>query len=125
MVRTALELVREGAESRQETRLRLALLRAGLPEPELSAEMVDSSGSRIGYADMAYRNERVLVEYDGSQHRENEEQYEHDLDRDERLVRAGFVVVHIRKRHMASSAVEAVERVRRALAESAWRGGAK
>lgn len=116
--RAALGLVREHAESRQETRLRLSLVRAGLPEPELSAEICDAAGVRIGYADMAYRARRVLVEYDGAQHRESEAQYEHDLDRDERLDRAGYTVVHIRKRHMVWAASEAVQRVRRALSES-------
>ncbi|WP_136642300.1 hypothetical protein [Subtercola vilae] len=65
----ALDLVRVGAESPRETSLRLLLVRAGLPEPELNVDRFDDDGTFIGRADLFYRQWMVVVDYDGDQHR--------------------------------------------------------
>ncbi|WP_231980425.1 hypothetical protein, partial [Mycobacterium sp. E2497] len=66
-LRAALALADGGAESPQETRLRMLLLDAGLPRPETQIEFRDL---RIR-VDMGWREWKVAVEYDGIQHWEN------------------------------------------------------
>ncbi|MFC4224101.1 endonuclease domain-containing protein [Lysinibacter cavernae] len=80
-VRRALPLIREGSDSRPETHLRLLLQRAGLPEPNLNPVIRDRFGVRIGRADLVYPEAKLIVEYDGDQHRTNTAQYEHDMTR--------------------------------------------
>ena len=56
--RAALELVRVGADSPQETALRLALLHAGLPEPELQL-VLHPGRARSPDADLGWRQWRL------------------------------------------------------------------
>ena len=60
--------VREGSESPEETRLRLTLVRAGLPEPQLNINLHTDAGDFVARVDQAYPAFRVAVEYDGRQH---------------------------------------------------------
>lgn len=63
----ALHQVRVGADSAQETRMRLALVRAGLPEPELQVP-ADPQDPRSPQADAAYVEQRIALQYDGQVH---------------------------------------------------------
>jgi uncharacterized protein DUF559 len=63
-----LALVAPGAESPMETRLRLALSRAGLPRPVLQHEVRTRSGAFVARLDLAYVDARLVVEYDGECH---------------------------------------------------------
>lgn len=113
--RGAIHAVRAGSESRPETRLRLLLVRGGLPEPELNGEIFDRDGRWIGRFDLVYREAKVLAEYDGDQHRTSTTQYEHDLTRIERAIEAGYAVIRVRARGLFVTPDETVSRVRRAL----------
>ncbi len=119
--RRAILSVRMGAESRPETLVRLALIRAGLPEPELNIEIRSADGSFIGRCDLVYRRWRVIVEYDGDQHRTDTAQYEKDIGRIDRLIAAGWIVVRIRMRGLRGGARESVSRVEAALRSRGWR----
>jgi len=122
-VREAAGLVRDGAESRQETRLRLAMLRRGLPEPQLNVDVFDRHGGFIGRADMIYPHHRVIVEYDGGQHYSNERQHDRDMVRREEFAAAGYRYVSVRKYGMGRSpgANAGTARVEAALRDSGWR----
>lgn len=113
--RLAMARVRGGAESRTETLLRLLLVSAGLPEPALGVEIYDDRGSWIGRFDMVYASRRVIVEYDGDQHRQSTRQYEKDMVRLDRANEAGWTVVRVRARGLFVAPEETVERVRLAL----------
>jgi len=115
LARRALALNRAGAESRAETHLRLVLGRAGFPEPELNADIRDAQRRWIGRFDIVYREERVIVEYDGDQHRTSTAQYEKDIDRIERVQAAGWVVVRVRARGLLGTPHDTIARVRVAL----------
>lgn len=65
--RAALELIRAGADSPPETALRLALLHAGLPEPELQL-VLHRGRRRSPDADLGWRAWRLVVHYDGDPH---------------------------------------------------------
>lgn len=91
----ALPLLRQGAESRPETLLRLLLARAGFPPVTLQERIEDAAGHFIGYADLFFPTERVAVEYDGDHHRTDSRQYNVDEIRKERMRAAlkGYVSV--------------------------------
>lgn len=63
----ALNQVRVGADSAPETRMRLALIRAGLPEPELQVP-ADPQNPRSPQADAAYVRQKLALQYDGRVH---------------------------------------------------------
>ncbi|TFI02941.1 hypothetical protein E4A47_06130 [Micrococcus flavus] len=65
--RAALDLVRVGADSPQETALRLALLHAGLPEPQLQL-VLHPDRDRSPDADLGWRAWRLVIHYDGDSH---------------------------------------------------------
>ncbi len=54
-LRRALGLARTGSRSPQESRLRVHLVRGGLPEPELNAEVQDRVGRVLGHGDLVWR----------------------------------------------------------------------
>lgn len=64
---SALRQVRVGADSAPETRMRLALTRAGLPEPELQVP-ADPQDPRSPQADAAYVGQKIALQYDGQVH---------------------------------------------------------
>ena len=86
--RLALEEMRVGADSFPETFLRLALLDAGLPEPELQVRL-DPDNDRSPAADIGYRRHRIAIQYDGAHHRTREQQ-SRDNRRDAAFVNAGW-----------------------------------
>lgn len=116
--RLALEQARVGADSAPETRLRLALEYAGLPEPELNVPMELGAGV-VRQPDLAYPEHRVAVEYEGEGHSEAA-QIVRDIAREEDFARAGWLPVRISKRHMKNEAQAAVAKIRTALLSRGW-----
>jgi very-short-patch-repair endonuclease len=116
--RLALEQARIGSDSAPETRLRLALENAGLPEPKLNVPTVLSVGV-VRQPDLAYPEHGVAVEYDGDVHSEAG-QIVRDIAREEDFINAGWLLVRISKRHMANDARPAVAKVRTALVSRGW-----
>ena len=116
---SALRLLRQGAESRPETLVRLLLARAGFPEPELQAEIRDDAGRLIGFADLFWPAMKVVVEYDGEHHRTNSVQYARDEARIEGFIEAKNAVVRVRKGQLFSSPATVVARVERAFRRQA------
>jgi hypothetical protein len=110
-LRAALELLRSGTDSAMETVTRLLLARAGFPEPEVNGPA--EAGRHTFHGDLVYRAERVIVEYDGEVHRE-EETYFGDIRRLDALMEAGWRVIRVDRRLLGDRDV-LVEKVRRAL----------
>ena len=96
---SAFARVRSGTDSPQETRLRLDLVDAGLPEPVVNPVIHDAAGEQIAIGDLAYPEWRVLVEYDGEHHREDRAQYARDVERLDDLARAGWRVIRFNATH--------------------------
>ena len=71
--RAAAELVRVGSDSPPETLLRLSILEAGLSEPELQCRL-DPTDPRSPRADMAYRDKKLALQYEGEHHFTAEQQ---------------------------------------------------
>ncbi|MDP5226489.1 MULTISPECIES: hypothetical protein [Arthrobacter] len=118
--KAALQLIRIGADSPQETLLRLAMNRAGLPEPEINVPVEEGAPGRRVQPDLSYRQYRIAIEYEGEGHGE-ESQIVRDIARSERYKELGWVEVRISKRHMYRDAKAAVSKVRTALIQAGWR----
>jgi len=118
----ALQLVRPGSESRPESLVRLAIVDAGLPEPEVNVDVYTDGGVFVGRADLLYRRYRLAVEYDGDHHRVDTTQYDRDAGRMDDFAAAGWRVVRITKRSFFGDRDACLARVRRALIDAGWRG---
>lgn len=86
----AASLVRAGVDSPMETRLRLLVVLAGLPEPEVNIEFRDEFGNIVRRLDMGYRSAKLGLEYDGRQHAESAHQYASDVRRREDISALGW-----------------------------------
>jgi hypothetical protein len=114
--------IRVGSASPPETRLRLACLRGGLPEPELDVDVYGMDGRTIGYTELAFPAYRVLVEYEGDHHRIDRTQWNRDIDKHAACAAAGWTVVRITSAHMHPTPDDAVRRIRDALRRNDWHG---
>lgn len=85
--------VRDRVDSPMETRLRMLLVLAGLPEPEVNLTIHDVSGAPLRRYDLSYPSIKVIVEYDGRQHVEREDNWESDLDRREDIDDEGWRIL--------------------------------
>jgi very-short-patch-repair endonuclease len=94
-LRAAMALTDAGAESPQETRLRLLFLRAGLPPLQTQIEFFDRDGVPRIRVDMGWRRWRVAVEYDGLQHWTDRRQRSWDIERIASLEAAGWSVIRV------------------------------
>jgi len=83
--RAAVAFVRERVDSPMETRLRMLIVLAGLPEPQVNLTFGDEDGLEFRRYDLCWPEVRLIVEYDGRHHIEREAQWESDLERRERI----------------------------------------
>lgn len=93
--RVVLKSADGGAQSPQETYLRLLLVDDGLPPPQTQIPVLGDNGSVAAYLDMGWPDLMVAVEYDGEQHRTNRSQYSWDVKRLELAQRRGWIVVRV------------------------------
>jgi hypothetical protein len=113
-LRRGAALVRVGVDSSMETRLRLLLVLAGLPEPVVNHPLRDHTG-RVRYRlDLAYPQWRIAVEYDGRQHAENTAQWRWDVQRREDLDADGWRLVVVLSGDLYRSLARTLERLRSA-----------
>lgn len=120
LARRAAGLVRERVDSPQETRLRLCLVLAGLPEPEVNP-VITVGGRRLGRVDLLLRRWRVVIEYEGDQHRTDPRQWNVDIGRHEQLNEGEWHLVRVTSSRMEHPRA-VVAQVVRALRASGWDG---
>jgi hypothetical protein len=65
------QLLEPLSESPMESRLRVLLITSGFEQPVAQYVITDSSGNFVARADLAYPEQRIIVEYDGAQHWES------------------------------------------------------
>lgn len=112
----ALERMRIGSDSPTETELRLAMIEAGLPEPELQITEVegDGPGARTATADMGWRAAKVVVQYEGEHH---SHQIDDDVARDAVFQSRGYIIVRVSKSDRRQGFRAVIETLRGLLAE--------
>jgi hypothetical protein len=115
MARRAASLAREGVDSPQETRLRLLLVLAGLPEPRVNLIIRGPDGSWRRRYDLAYEHLRLIIEYDGRQHAEDAQQWLTDIFRREELDRIRWRLVIVTSEGIFHQPLLTLGRVRDAL----------
>lgn len=113
--RAAAELVRKGVQSPPETRTRLLLVLAGLPEPEVDFIVRDEDGNVVRRYDMYYPEAGLLVEYDGRQHARDGKQWKGDLGRREELDDLGRRLIVVTHEDLHGAPESVLRRVRRIL----------
>jgi hypothetical protein len=112
----ALERMRIGSDSPTETELRLAIVEAGLPEPELQITEAEGawSGARTATADMGWRAAKVVVQYEGEHH---SHQIDDDVARDAVFQARGYIIVRVAKSDRRQGFRTVIETLRGLLAE--------
>ncbi|HXD27864.1 MAG TPA: hypothetical protein VN621_03795 [Arthrobacter sp.] len=115
-VRAAFERMRVGADSPAETRLRLAISAAGLPEPELQVRL-DPADRYSPASDLGYRQAKVALQYDGYHHR-SPEQLAIDNRRDLAFTQAGWTYLKFDWQDARTGFDRAIVLVRQALGAS-------
>lgn len=91
--RAQLPFVRERVDSPGETRLRLLIVDAGLPEPAVNLTLLDRGGEHVARVDLAYPIEQIALEYEGDVHRVDRQVWMKDLHRRERVEDLGWRLV--------------------------------
>lgn len=122
LARRAMTLVRERVESPRETYVRLMLVLAGLPEPRCNPNL-GSSIAFIGRADLTYIAYRLIVEYDGRFHIEEEENWDDDLDRIDDFADAEWAHIRVTARRLRRPRAT-VMRIYRRLVQRGYDGPA-
>jgi hypothetical protein len=107
LLRRALPEIRCRTDSARETILRLLIVRAGLPEPEVNLVICNSFG--------------VVIEYDGGQHRADERQFHIDIARLDAFMEEKWRVIRVNKSLMRQRAT-LLDKVRTALEAAGWAG---
>lgn len=115
LARRAARWVRVGVDSVMETRLRMLLVLAGLPEPTVGHVIRREDGSWLYRIDLAYLGLLIAIEYDGRQHAENTTQWNKDIRRREDLENRGWRVIVVTAEGVYGDPEETLERVRRVL----------
>lgn len=112
--RRAASYVRSGVDSPMETRLRMLLVLAGLPEPVINLEVYEDGRLRFRF-DLCYPELKLIVEYDGRQHRDDLDQWDRDLDRHDWFDEEGWRIVQVFARGIYRRPDLTIERVLSAL----------
>jgi very-short-patch-repair endonuclease len=115
-VRRVLDFVEPKAESAMETRLRMLLVLAGLPRPQVQVPLCDNDGRWLGRPDLLYRDQRLVLEYDGGNHRER---LVDDDRRQNRLIGSGLRILRFTAADVYGAPESVVADVRRAIAARA------
>jgi very-short-patch-repair endonuclease len=113
LLRLAVPLLEPRTDSPMETRVRLLLVRAGLPCPQANRDVV-VDGEWIARPDLSYPHLRIAIEYDGDHHR-SRRQWRSDRARRQLLEDAGWVVLELTADDVLRRPEATVERVRRVV----------
>lgn len=81
LARAAAGYVRAGVDSPMESRLRMLLVLAGLPEPTVNHTFTGEDGRWELRFDLSYPEVKLAIEYDGRQHAESDAQWQRDVER--------------------------------------------
>ncbi|WP_460681550.1 hypothetical protein [Nesterenkonia populi] len=120
--RSAVDLASDAVDSRPETRLRYAMHRAGLPVPEVNPLVCDERGARCFRPDLALREWRLAIQYEGAAVHSMPERVLQDVRRQETAELLGWTEVRITKDHMRNGGAPAVQKILGKLCERGYLG---
>jgi len=117
LARRAASLVRTKVDSPMESRLRLLIILAGLPEPRVNFEICDADG-RVRYRlVLSYPDQMLAVEFDGRQHVDVRAQWEGDVIRREDIEADGWRFVVVTATQFYGSPSDVLDRLVAAMRE--------
>ena len=120
--RRAAALVRQRVDSPGETKLRLCLVLAGLPEPTCNITL-GTDDYPIGTVDLLLEAYKVILEYEGDHHRTDKRQWNVDIGRVDGFTAEGYRVLRVTAEHMRRPRT-LVHRVHAALVAGGYTGPA-
>jgi very-short-patch-repair endonuclease len=112
--REAARYVRRGVDSPMETRLRMLIVLAGLPEPKVNVRLRDERGLVVVQFDLCYPSIKLVVQYDG-RHHADDDQWDEDIHRREAMDEHGWRVLIVNSRGIYNEPGRTLERIHRAL----------
>jgi hypothetical protein len=93
--RDVLDLVDPGAESPQETRIRLMVIRNGFPRPQTQIPLYDDHGGLIAELDMGWEDLRIGIDYEGEHHRTTRREFNKGIRRHEAITERGWTDIRV------------------------------
>ena len=120
LARRSAALVRDRVDSPRETKLRLCLVLAGLPEPECNPTL-GTKDYPIGRVDLLLEAYKLILEYEGDQHRTDKRQWNTDIYRAEEFSAEGYRVLRVTADHLRRPRA-LVLRVHAALVKGGYTG---
>ncbi len=76
-----------------ESALRLVILEAGLPAPQVNVPVHDGDGGWLARPDLSYPQWRIALEYQGDHHRTDRRQWQVDIRRIRTLQEHDWIVL--------------------------------
>lgn len=110
--RLVLDLAEPKTESPMESRLRMLLVREGLPRPRAQVPLTSARGAFLGRVDLFYDRANLGIEYDGANHRDR---LTADNQRQNRLLEAGVHLLRYTAPDLVERPAAVVAEVRAAL----------
>ena len=115
LARRAAGLVRADVDSPMESRLRLLMVLAGLPEPAINHKIWWADGRVRWRFDLCFAQHRLVIEYDGRQHAESDAQWDADIDRREWMDGNRWRLVVVRSRDIYRTPARTLSRIAGAM----------
>ncbi|BBX17920.1 hypothetical protein CRI77_22280 [Mycolicibacterium duvalii] len=88
--RQTLDLVDGGAESPQETRIRLLVIKKGYPRPRTQIPVHDDYGGLIAELDMGWEEPKIAIDYEGDHHRRTRKEFNKGIRRHDAITEQGW-----------------------------------
>jgi len=120
IARRAAAMVRRRVDSPGETKLRLCLVLAGLPEPQCNITL-GTDDYPLGKVDLLLDAYRLIIEYEGDHHRTDKRHWNVDIGRVEEFTAEGYRVLRVTADHL-HRARALVNRVHTALVAGGYVG---
>jgi len=115
--RAAAAYGRRDVDSPMETRLRMLIVLAGLPEPKVNYVVRDEYGHPVRRYDLWFEKSRTVAEYDGRQHIEREQNWESDLERREEIDDAAMRIIVVTSKGIHRTPERTLVKLQRVLRE--------
>ena len=115
LLQRAARLVRQGVDSPPESRLRMLVVLAGLPEPTINHIIRnEETGEWLRRFELAYLELLLAMEYQGRWHRESDEVWEGDIERREELDHRTWRVVEVIAKSLNDYPLRVLQRIEQA-----------
>jgi len=118
LLRRAMRLVRSGVDSPPESRLRLLVVLAGLPEPTVNHILRDpDTGDWRRRFELAYLELLLAIEYQGRWHRQSEEVWSSDIRRREEIDSRTWRIIEVIADDLDDDPLQTLRRIETARRE--------